>query len=588
MKEKSIFDIINEFDTLKEKYSEMKIASAIRKLPKAVFQSKAPEIIAESMAFEFRPEYKEEKTGWGTYYGPMMVRGNKDGTVTEYPSIRRITNEMINYWEKRSQESNHSILKSRYADLVWDFSKKITGKQCHYKIAHTVIDNIVAIADLDLHEYENDVVTKLKRALSIAISINDQIRIENVINVMIAYEEKKAGENKPIHIGFCYDYLVKNKKVVLSDEQQLKIINDLESRLTKLAKRSEEGKHDPITTEEVAIRLADYYKRLNKIKEVKRVLTYFEKAYVKACDSASALLASSWLQTVHATYIKYGLKDEADKIAIKLREIGPKIKDELKPLSSAVHIKKEEMDQYVAALVEGSLDEAISRVAYHFIPKKNEVENQMKKLYEKHPISFFVPKQLQDHRGRPVAFIGSLEDDLTGNIIFQISQNFQISSIFLRNVLNAFISKFNIDRDFFIQLLYRSPIFDENKKEIISAGYQAYLDNNHLVAIHLLIPQIEDAIRNLVEISGDSVYKLNRIGGIQLKIFDELLREPIVVNIIGDDMSLYFRVLYTDPRGLNIRNDVCHGISPNDFFSYTISDRIIHSLLCLSLIRKKK
>ena len=44
--------------------------------------------------------------------------------------------------------------------------------------------------------------------------------------------------------------------------------------------------------------------------------------------------------------------------------------------------------------------------------------------------------------------------------------------------------------------------------------------------MHLLIPQIENAIRNIIELSGGSTIKSQKGNkGFQLKTFDELLRD---------------------------------------------------------------
>ena len=103
----------------------------------------------------------------------------------------------------------------------------------------------------------------------------------------------------------------------------------------------------------------------------------------------------------------------------------------------------------------------------------------------------------------------------------------------------------------------------------------------------MLIPQLEAAIRRLIELSNGAVLKKNRQGGLQLKIFDELLRDEIVENCFGQDTTLYFRVLYTDQRGWNLRNDVCHGISPANTFTDTMADRVFHSLLCIAQVKEE-
>ena len=123
---------------------------------------------------------------------------------------------------------------------------------------------------------------------------------------------------------------------------------------------------------------------------------------------------------------------------------------------------------------------------------------------------------------------------------------------------------------------------------IVSAGLQAFLESNHIVAAHLLIPQIEDALRNLVEMAGGSIYKPNRSGGLSLKTLDEVLRDDIITQVLGENTAFYLRVLLTDQRGWNIRNTVCHGMAPAGYFTTDLSDRVLHVLILLGIIRPKE
>ena len=116
----------------------------------------------------------------------------------------------------------------------------------------------------------------------------------------------------------------------------------------------------------------------------------------------------------------------------------------------------------------------------------------------------------------------------------------------------------------------------------------SFYDSPYLVAIHLLIPQLEEAIRNTLEIGNIPTLKPNKSGkGFQLRILDEMLRDPIAVQLLTDDFANYLRILLTDNRGWNLRNDICHGIASPDLFNKITADRIIHALLCFGVFRIK-
>jgi hypothetical protein len=187
--------------------------------------------------------------------------------------------------------------------------------------------------------------------------------------------------------------------------------------------------------------------------------------------------------------------------------------------------------------------------------------------------------------------VGPLEDDLDGNMIKQVSDNMNYMGLFLNVVLKSVKQKFGNNEQPYIEHLFRSPVFLEDSKPILKAGFREYLLENYLYAIHLLIPQVECAFRQLLEIANGSVLKTSRQSGWDYKLLHEILREPILLDIfgeLGEDIVRYFKTLLTDQRGWNLRNRICHGIFNPNVMEEAYSDRIIHVLLCLGQVRQEK
>ena len=111
------------------------------------------------------------------------------------------------------------------------------------------------------------------------------------------------------------------------------------------------------------------------------------------------------------------------------------------------------------------------------------------------------------------------------------------------------------------RLIKSSPIFEEDRYPIIRKALDLFFGNDCTVFCHLIVPQIENAICNLVSISGASVLKSQRNNnGFQLKTLDDLLREKPIIDSMGEDGAYYLRLVLSDQRALNIRNLLCHGI----------------------------
>lgn len=579
---------INEFlghlESISEAVSEHNISERIRNFAKKKFGQDIPDILIwEQMAFDFTEKYPDEKSGWGTYFGPLFVLPNEEGKMVEYPSIQRITPEIISYWEKRAKESTHPIFKARYSNLVWDFSEKITGEKPHYSIAQIYIDSIIEIAEKDLHKYSVDVIKKLERALSLALSINDKERINRLIETIISYEKKIGEDDKPGLWGFSYEFLIKNKKVPISDDKKRAILRDLEKRFDRLLKGNNHW-----AAQRAALLLVDYYSKIGRKEKVKEILLKYGELVQREAEKASPLVASVWLEKLYHLCLQYGMKNEADKISNKIRELGRKAKDEYKEIKIPIEIPKNEFKKYINWLTDGYLKTVLQKIAVNYIPKKDQVIKQLQDLSKKAPISFLFPHRIIDTEGRPVATVGPLEEDIDGHIVLQISQNMQISSIFLRETLNTLRDKFKLTTEKIIDYLYESPIFDERRKEFLIKGIEAYLKGDYVVSLHILIPQIEGIIRNLSEKVGVPILKPSRTGGFFYRTLDELLREKGIIKVLSEDMCFYFRVLLTDPRGWNLRNEVCHGISEPERFNQISADRIFHALSCLALVKEKR
>lgn len=584
--EQNIKQIISKFDISEGKrFTEHEINSALKSLTPEKNIEIDSNLLAELMAFDFSENYQDKKTGWGTYFGPMMVWGNNDGTATESPSIQRVTTEMLAYWEKRANESQNPVIKARYAGLVWDFSKRISDTSPTYDIGKLYIESLIEIAEKDSHKYESDTVQKLKRALTLAISFNNEQLVNRATEAILKYEKKVSTDSKPGLWGFSFDLLVMNPKVSLDIKTEKEIIDGLEQKLARLS-NPEIQKVDPWAAEAAAKRLGNYYRKKSKTEETNRVILQVGKAYDYIIDEASAFQASGWLEQLHNLYQQFGLTKEAEQILIKLRALGSKVNDELKPISHSFELPKEKIEEYVNQVVDGDIQTVLTRIAVRYIPIKEQVKEQIFDLSKNAPLQYLITHKLQDRKGRVVASIGSLETDLEGHIVRQVSQNLSFSSIFLRMIVERTKETFQLGAAMIIEFLRQSPVISEDKKEIIERGIESYLEGNHVASIHILIPQIEDTVRNIVEMAGGNVLKPSKNGGFHLRTFDEILRDDMVTNALGEDFTMYFRILFTDQRGWNLRNGVCHGAIPANAFNQQNADRIFHALLCIGLIRK--
>lgn len=583
----TVDQVLDRFDVLTNKsFDELDVRSALQTLIAKDTAQDSLQLQAESMAFNVSENYQNQPNGWGTYFGPMIVWRNEDGSMTESPSINFINPEMIDYWEQRGNKTVNPILRARYFDLVWDLKKKITGESPSHTICRNCINSLIDIANGDFYKHPIDVISKLKRALELAISINEYTLINCVKLAILSFEDRHSVDDKPGLWGYSFDLLIDNKKVRLLDVEEERIIEKLEARLTRLTVDNSAQRIDPWAAELAAKRLALYYRKRKKNYECHRVILEIGKAYYRLIDNAPAIQAGGWLEHLYRLYVDYDLKEEATSVLIKLRELQPKMSAELKSISHSVEFSRDEMNSYISAMISGDLNQCLHRIAAHYIPEKEKAKEQIFDLSKSAPFLYLMSQQIQDEKGRIVATIGALEDDLEGHIARRISESLAFSVMFLRLVIQEAINKKGLSKTHLISFIKNCPVLQEDRLLIIEHALDAFFQNNYLIFIHLIIPQIEEAIRNIVEYSGGNVLKPSN-GGYNLRTFDDILRDDIVKQVLGEDFVYYFRVLFTDPRGWNLRNNVCHGIIAPNSFNQQTADRTLHALICLGLIKKK-
>lgn len=582
--------ILERFERSPEPFSECELSDAVQK----VLRERAPsstdpplELLAEAMAFSFCEDYQDERTGWGTYYGPSLVSTNENGTTRESPRIRLISSSMLKYWSDRAVDTKHPAMKNRYADLVWDFSREITGEPPRIGMAHLVIDSAVEIMADGRSRYEGEVDTLLRRALTIALSISDSARILQVRDAIIGFAERDGSDD---HL-FCwiqaFDLLVDHPKIQLEDAQKAKIVDGIEDRLAKAAGSSGSQFVDPNAAEMLTIRLRDYYRKHDRLDDVHRVLRLCGTAHLEWAGNAEPMLGAIWVNKMFDLYLSAGMKADADSLVSQMRDLGERANSAMKVISLEESIPQEKVKQYLQHMTEGSLEDVLARIAAEYIPDPKVIERQVKKMAISAPLMSLVTQEIHDYKGRPIAQVGSVESDIEGRVVLQMSQNMHFAAYFLRMSLETMISKFRPCSETFLELFLRSPLFDPDLRKIMIVGLDAYLQDNHIVTAHVLIPQVEIAVRRVMELSEGPVYKKGRSGGIYLKSLDEMLREKSVVSILSDRIAKYFRVLLTDSRGWNARNNICHGMVNVDCLGSSLSDRLLHVLFVLSLFRNQ-
>jgi hypothetical protein len=319
-----------------------------------------------------------------------------------------------------------------------------------------------------------------------------------VVDAMFAFYQVSL---QPRHAGvwiFLYDNLY-GEKDLISTSQEAQIISDLEAMLGRLSVIGEPNEFDPYGAQAAAERLVQHYKKQGDATNIQRVIKAYGEAFVTMAEKANPMLAMAWLQPVIERYEQEGMKNEAEELRLLQIKKSENIASDMKHYSVKVDITKKDYDDLVNRLmVHGNLATTLRNVACYFIPRADMARKFVQEVKTVAPLLSMIPIKVVDRTGRPVAWVGTDDEDSDGRLFHRLAQIAGFNQSFLSYVIEAVIAEFQPNVDDIVAVLYRSPLFLESRRSILRDGISAYLSKDHLKGIHVLVPQVEEMLRTLL------------------------------------------------------------------------------------------
>lgn len=540
----------------------------------------------EQLAFRLQPQHGENP--WGNYhYGPQFTFRAANGAPVYSPAFTEVTKEAVEYWNDRISECNNPLLKLRYATLVWDFQPSICHKQNNGNLYNIIVDAALDVCNGDY--FKHPVLTVNMLEWLFAFTRNREDSFAKVKTAYADFEKRHSVDGAIRYWASRFQIMLDNKKC-FSEEEKEKLVAEHEARLSRLANPGEDLPLNPWTVKAQACLLADYYTSKTEKEEVKRVLAVMEKSFHDYKGAMAGMQYAGILENIQHLYRHYNLDSEAKRMMVDVQNAYQEALAEMQPQKFEFEIPEEVKKQADLMFGKGAeRDQARwDNFTLYFIPLKNEEEKSLKELAQKFPFRYMMGSHFLDAKGRPMAEVGSLESDFDGNLALHVVENMNLKFHFLSMAILEMLDCEAISVDKIMNnRIIPCPIFEEDRYDIIREALQCFMDEKYVLFSHLIIPQLENAICNLVEMSGMSALKISRKGkGYQLKTLDDLLRMQPVIDALTEDGAYYLRLVLTNQLGLNLRNLMCHGIATPQHFGYNAAAWLLHVLFMLSAIRE--
>jgi hypothetical protein len=582
----TLAEVLTAYDVAGYRFEYHDLVGALCALPDG--ERAKPESHHEWTAFMLQPN--DQDSTFGGYFGPHWTHADQHGTPYYTPAKEDITPEAVLYWEQRYKVVTNALMRMRYAALVWDFKRRICNANYDADLYRTYVDSMLEVADKDLCSHPVVTALVLERLFSIAKSNLDDLA--KTKTALCAFEKRHAKDSS-IRCWACQFLLMcDNKKCFTKDEIDA-LVASHEARLQRLQQPNANGKIDVWTLDAQANLLADFYNRCQQRDEIRRVLKVVEQAHKQSFDPENPLQRMGILEQLHHKYLHYGLHEDANALLTEIQEAGAQASQTLQKHGYEYTIPKEVFEQadVLFGTKAASDEERWQSFVLQFIPSKDDAEKSLAEVAKQAPLYYMTSTNLMDYKGRPMSVIGSYDKDPEGNLVMHITQHLNFDTTFLGIAIRKMreVGLMTTDR-IMSDIIEPCPLYEGYSYAVIRQALDFLFGDMPVVACHLLVPQIEAAIRNLVENAGISVIKQQKHveKGFQLITLDDLLRKEPVEQVFNPDGAMYLRLVLTDQRSLNIRNDLCHGILPPDNFHSGVAARLLHVLVMIGMVRIKE
>lgn len=109
-------------------------------------------------------------------------------------------------------------------------------------------------------------------------------------------------------------------------------------------------------------------------------------------------------------------------------------------------------------------------------------------------------------------------------------------------------------------LVQNSPFAPRGREDLFLRGLHAGLHGDLVLALHLLLPQIENSLREIFTARGVITSKLESDQTQDERDLGWMLAHAEMVKIFGSGIAFDLRGLLVERFGLNLRNDIAHGL----------------------------
>lgn len=539
--------------------------------------SEEDECLARSIVASFMLDSSYDcESPWKTHFAPITSGTRKDGTVGCYPDASQLAPICIDYWDEQARSLKHPVLVARYADMSWDLATLVKGGKKNPEMAHLAIDAYISCADDNMCSCFHSQLMYACRALDLARQIKDASKENRAVENLLELQRQSVLKGE--HWWIVPDKFINCTKTVLTNVQEKNLIDGLEKILKRSCNTSNNKEFDPNDAKTAADLLVSHYNRKKKFDDVKRVHLQLGRAEEHFASLASPMLAAIKYRDAENSYQDAGSTANKNRARVLKEKSMISSKDEMVSIGIDLGISGGDIARDCSSLMDQNLKQTLLNMSRKFLLNYNQIQQIVESIDSETVLSRVANREIWAGN-RVAAKIGTVDDDMYGNIVHTAADLHYLHSIFMYRAFDLLYERHSPSVDDFVDWINRLNVFEDTT--LLRAGLEAWRSGDLVAAMHILVPQVEYGLRGIARDLGIPTSKPRpKSPGEDTAIsMGDFLFNDDIRSLLGDDLMIHFNSLYSDRRGYNVRNDIAHGLIKPTNIKEGLVNAIIHSLM---------
>ena len=476
-------------------------------------------------------------------------------------AVQDFSREEISLLQEVYPDFGNPEIRARMADIVWLRTRS-------REAAREAVRSYKESAELP-REFFRMSVERLRRAIQIAKSQNDRNAVKEMVDGLMTRtkELEQSGE-----IYSAYEALGMLKEERLGDWKEL-------IELCERCAKHSENAGDAHWEHQWWLLRRDWALIGKDQIEAKRSLLAAAECYVRlgvVDGSESGLLASSHFEkAIELLRTVSGTKDRVAEIHQLLLEAQRRSLSEMKEFSSP----SVDISSTVVAATEAvrgkTFEEGLRVLGQDLaLPSLEEIRRGAIKEVEEHPLSHIIGGSIVSQSGKRVASLPSIVEDGEEGVeaaVYRVTlRHVKIwrelaTRSLIRPMSQEIFNSHSFSASDLLPLLSANPFVPIDRRQIYAKGLSLGLMGDAFSASHILIPQIENSLRYLLEKSGEITNSLSSDLVQDEWSINQILDHPRIAAVIGSEvLVLILKEFLVEKQSENLRNKVCHGLLADD------------------------